>query len=143
MIISVTINNLERIMDVFGSNAVAWVRDRSIKKAIFTLERFVKPETPLITGRLRNGYQSQFMPWYGRLFNPVKYAVYVHDWTRPYVITPTNKKALFWKTASHPVRSVKHPWIKANPFMDRAIAKLEPVIDKIFEDEIDALFKKI
>jgi hypothetical protein len=33
------------------------------------------------------------------------------------VIVPTNKKALFWKGASHPVKKVNHPGTKAQPFL--------------------------
>ena len=36
--------------------------------------------------------------------------------TGPYVIRPKNGKALFWKGAKHPVKSVNHPGIPARPF---------------------------
>lgn len=47
--------------------------------------------------------------WYGRLWH--------QGWTRPdQTILPTKKKALFWKGAAHPVRSVKQ---KARTFEPR------------------------
>jgi phage gpG-like protein len=38
--------------------------------------------------------------------------------TKPHKIVPTNKRALFWPNAAHPVRSVNHPGsnIPARPF---------------------------
>lgn len=45
----------------------------------------------------------------------VKYAKFVHFGTKPYVIKPKKKKALYWGV--RPVKRVKHPGIKANPYL--------------------------
>ena len=47
-------------------------------------------------------------------------------------ILPRLKKALYWPGALHPVRSVKHPGSRANPFMERIIAVSQPEIDTMF-----------
>lgn len=49
------------------------------------------------------------------------YPIFVHEGTAAHVITPRVKKALHWKGASHPVRSVNHPGTKANPYFKRAV----------------------
>jgi phage gpG-like protein len=36
--------------------------------------------------------------------------------SKPHVIRPKNKKALFWKGAAHPVREVNHPGLPPRPF---------------------------
>lgn len=36
--------------------------------------------------------------------------------SKPHIIEAKNKKALFWKGAKHPVKSVKHPGLPPRPF---------------------------
>ncbi len=62
----------------------------------------------------------------GTLKATAAHARYVHEGTRPHVILPRKKKALFWPGAGHPVRKVKHPGTKPNPFFVRAISKAGP-----------------
>lgn len=39
----------------------------------------------------------------------VEYGEYLEDGTPPHVIRPKDKKALYWKGATHPVKQVNHP----------------------------------
>lgn len=48
---------------------------------------------------------------------------YVVEGTRPHVIYPRDKKALYWPGARHPVGVVHHPGTRANPFLQRAADK--------------------
>lgn len=41
--------------------------------------------------------------------------------TRPHVIRPRRKKALYWPGAEHPVREVNHPGTPEYAFMRRAL----------------------
>ncbi|MFD6094752.1 hypothetical protein ACFVWN_01055 [Nocardiopsis flavescens] len=41
--------------------------------------------------------------------------------TKPHIILPRYKKALYWPGARHPVARVHHPGTVANPFMRRAL----------------------
>jgi len=67
----------------------------------------------------------------------IKYARLVEEGTRPHTIRAKNKKALYWKGAKHPVRSVRHPGSKAKPYLIPAfeaekkelIKELEKVIE--------------
>ena len=71
----------------------------------------------------------------------VKYAGFVHDGTSPYTIRPRSKKALYWQGAKHPVKSVRHPGIKANPFMEKGGLKSITEIRKIFLLQMDKIVK--
>ncbi|NJJ37826.1 hypothetical protein [Paenibacillus apii] len=43
----------------------------------------------------------------------IKYGRFLEEGTRPHLIQPKNKKALYWRGAAHPVRgAVKHPGTK-------------------------------
>ena len=53
----------------------------------------------------------------------VKYAIMVEKGTKAHLIKPKNKKMLYWKGASHPVRSVRHPGSRAKPFLEPAFEK--------------------
>ncbi|RPE39746.1 hypothetical protein EDD90_2763 [Streptomyces sp. Ag109_O5-1] len=51
------------------------------------------------------------------------YAAYVELGTKPHVIYPKDKQALFWKGAAHPVGMVNHPGTKPRPFLRPALYK--------------------
>lgn len=133
---------LQQIYDTFGSKAVQDIFDRSIKKSVLLLERYAIEETPVDQNRLRSSFQTQFKKSFGRLFNPVDYAVYVHDWTKPH-------SAPFDKIAERSLRhglnpwsvrySIRMKWTKANPFMDRAVDQWEKQVDEIFDKEIQKM----
>ena len=56
----------------------------------------------------------------------VKYAVMVEKGTKAHVIKPKNKKALYWKGATHPVKQVNHPGSRAKPYLIPAFEKEIP-----------------
>lgn len=53
------------------------------------------------------------------------YARAVHDGRGPVTIKPKRRKALSWKGAKHPVKAVKQPARKGNPWLTRAVEDLE------------------
>ena len=67
----------------------------------------------------------------------IKYAVMVEKGTKAHIIKPKDKKALYWKGARHPVKSVRHPGSKAKPYLipafekekDQFLEKLKEVIE--------------
>ena len=62
----------------------------------------------------------------------IKYAPMVEYGTRSHIIKPKNKKALYWKGATHPVKKVNHPGSKAKPYLIPAFEKEIPYfIDKL------------
>ncbi len=79
----------------------------------------------------------------GSIGPTVKYALFVEQGTKPHVITPKNKKALYWPGADHPVRSVNHPGSAPNPFMERLASRAKPHIDKIMAEGLAQVLKTI
>ena len=67
----------------------------------------------------------------------LKYAPAVEFGTRAHIIRAKNKKALYWKGATHPVKQVNHPGSKAKPYLipafekekDQFLEKLKEVIE--------------
>lgn len=51
------------------------------------------------------------------LAHGVKYGTFLEEGTKPHVIRPKNKKALYWRGAAHPVKKVNHPGTKARPIV--------------------------
>ena len=66
----------------------------------------------------------------------IKYARGVEEGTKPHIIKAKNKKALYWKGAKHPVKSVRHPGSRAKPFLIPAFEKEKEVIIKDLEKVI-------
>ena len=82
----------------------------------------IRKEAPVDHGRLAGSFQlDQVDDLTYRIWSGVEYALAVHEGTKPHVIEPKNKKALYWDGAKHPVRRVMHPGTQANPYADRAI----------------------
>ncbi|MGW1949038.1 hypothetical protein ACWCRC_32540 [Streptomyces sp. NPDC001940] len=51
----------------------------------------------------------------------VEYWMTVEFGSAPHVITPSNKKALYWPGARHPVARVNHPGTPVQPFLRPAL----------------------
>ena len=86
------------------------------------------------TGHLRNGIATNV----GNLevtvhTSNIKYARIVEEGSRPHTIRAKGKKALYWKGARHPVKSVRHPGSKAKPYLIPAFEKEKEVIIKDIE----------
>lgn len=55
------------------------------------------------------------------LAHGVKYGAVLEEGSRPHVIRPKNKKALYWSGAAHPVRMVNHPGTRAHPVLENTL----------------------
>ena len=98
--------------------------------------KHVEDEVPVKTGflesklRIRRTGHLQYT-----VSNDTKYDPYVQLGTKPRVIVPRKKKALYWPGAAHPVKMVNHPGTKANPYMARglnkALRKMKPTLERI------------
>lgn len=94
----------------------------AMQRSVLLVEGNAKRETPVKTGNLRRTITSRVEDGgrRGVVGTNATYARPVHDGSRPHIIKATRAKALYWKGASYPVRSVKHPGNKPNPFFKRA-----------------------
>ena len=89
------------------------------------VENEAKRRCPVDTGRLRSSIVHRIGGG-GRLTDitvgtNVSYAADVEYGTAPHVITPKNRKALYWPGAAHPVAKVNHPGTRPRPFMRPAL----------------------
>ena len=100
----------------------------------FKIEAKAKGNVPVDTGHLRRGITTKIgdMEVIVHTSN-IKYARGVEFGTRPHLIKPKNKKALYWKGAKHPVKSVQHPGSKAKPFLIPAFEKEKEVLIRDLE----------
>lgn len=98
-------------------------RQVAMQRAVLIVEAEGKREAPVKSGNLRRTITSRVEDGGNRgiVGTNARYARAVHDGSRPHTIRPTNAKALYWKGAKHPVKSVRHPGTRANPFFERAI----------------------
>ena len=77
------------------------------------------------------------------------YARAVHDGRPAATIKPKRRKALAWKGGSHPVKSVKQPARKGDPWLMRAVEELEqeglgflaPVVGQDVADELTSALR--
>ena len=112
-----------------------------IKKAGFNIERNAKQNIAnngsVKTGHLRRGITTDVGNMEVTVHTSnIKYARGVEEGTRPHTIRAKNKKALYWKGAKHPVKSVRHPGSRAKPFLIPAFEKEKEVIIKDLEKVI-------
>jgi hypothetical protein len=91
-----------------------------------------KGTVPWRTGFLVQSFRAELTTGILRWFPTASYAPHVEFGTKPHVILPKNKKALYWPGAAHPVRRVNHPGTKPNDFMGRIIDTAQPDIDSTF-----------
>lgn len=52
------------------------------------------------------------------LAHGAEYGKYLEEGTKPHLIKPKGKKALFWSGASHPVKEVNHPGTSKQPVLE-------------------------
>lgn len=116
-----------------------------MSRIVLTLEANSKREAPVDTGQLRRSitHRVEASGERGVVGTNVHYARPVHEGSRPHVIRPKRKKALYWKGARHPVGSVRHPGAPGNPFFLRGLALSRDTIDRLLEEAGEKLFSEI
>ena len=112
-----------------------------LKKSGFNIEAKAKLNITnngsVKTGHLRRGITTDVGTMEVTVHTSnIKYARGVEEGTRAHIIRAKNKKALYWKGAKHPVKSVRHPGSKAKPFLIPAFEKEKEVIIKDLEKVI-------
>lgn len=131
----VTVPNAESLTEKFrqAPSIAAPILQRAINASSAILAKnTVKGVVPWLTGFLTQTFRAEISNLMLRWFPTASYAPFVEFGTRPHVILPKDKQALFWPGAAHPVRSVNHPGTKANPFMERIISYSQAEIENTF-----------
>nr|DAS93848.1 MAG TPA: Minor capsid protein [Caudoviricetes sp.] len=108
-----------------------------VKNSAFNIERNAKSSVNVKTGHLKRSISTKMGDMEATIHTSnLKYAPAVEFGTRAHIIRAKNKKALYWKGATHPVKQVNHPGSKAKPFLipafekekDQFLEKLKEVI---------------
>jgi hypothetical protein len=138
----------------------------SLKDVALSLWAYIGQEAPTRHGRLAGSWRArQAGPLTWTLGSPVLYRWYVNDGTKPHIIRPRRAKVLAFQMATATrlgdrraqftskktgklvvdpgrgtmtfARVVHHPGTKANPYVDRAIARVKTEIPRIVEGAIE------
>jgi len=121
--------------------------DKAVKRAALVAVDAIKDETPIGKtrgGTLKRGIRAEFGDLTATISpHNAPYAIFVHEGTSPHIIRPKNKKALFWKGAKHPVRLVRHPGTRANPFFENGLESARTDIEDIFAKSVEDILKFI
>ncbi len=101
---------------------------------------------PWKTGNLLMSFRFQTGRLFARWFPTAPYALYVNEGTgifgpKGVPITPTNKQALYWEGAAHPVKSVKG--MRPRKYMEKIIGKAQADMDKMFIQALDMVNREI
>ena len=130
------------VIDLKGTNEdIRSDVQKVLKKSGFNIEAKAKLNITnngsVKTGHLRRGITTDIGNMEVTVHTSnIKYARGVEEGTRPHTIRAKNKKALYWKGAKHPVKSVRHPGSRAKPFLIPAFEKEKEVIIKDLEKVI-------
>lgn len=143
--IKIEIKGLKELTAAF-KRSPGIVRDqlqRAISLSVATVGREAKIAAPVKTGRLRAGIRSRISPFKGIVESTVKYGIFVHEGTKSHIIRPVRRKALYWKGARSPVKSVYHPGTRPNPFMKRGASRSEGRVQAIFQRAINQITQQL
>lgn len=106
----------------------------AVTKAAYALQGDCQAQTPVETGTLKASIHVEG-PDVGAMSVEAKvatggesstYAIAVHEGIAPRTITPTNKQALYWPGAAHPVKSVNHPGFAGRKYIERPLLAARP-----------------
>ena len=143
--ISISIEGKEKTISKlksFSNEDFKLIRQKWLSESAIELEWEAKKEAPVDKWILRKSIGSKVFWDYAMLFSNVSYAIFVHEWTQPHIIKPLKKKALFWPWAKYPVKLVKHPGTKANPFFYRAINNKKESVSLRLSNIVDDFITK-
>ena len=114
---------------------------KAIKKWAFNIEakakNNLKANRSVVTRHLSLGVKTEVKDLEATVHTSnIKYAIIVEKGSKPHIIRPKNKKALYWEGASRPVKMVNHPGSRAKPFL---IPAFESEKDKFIENLKEAI----
>lgn len=120
-------------------------KGRLLRRIGFAVEGRVKREAPVKTGHLRRSITSDVQEGRSRVIvgTNLDYAIFVHEGTAAHTIVAKRMKALSWPGARHPIKSVRHPGTKPNPFMERGLDRSRGEIEALAEEAGYELFTRI
>lgn len=101
---------------------------------------FIRARTPVRTGRLAGSWETSTTfegdVVVGHVFTHTPYGGFVERGTRPHMIFPREKRALWWPGALHPVRKVRHPGFIGRHMARTGAVEAVPGIIDIFRSHV-------
>lgn len=126
-------SEIDEFLKAVGALHVQKTLDRSIKKAIFKIERTAKQNTTVDKGFLVNSYETKFEPLEGRLRNFREYAPFVHD----------GHKQQVGRYVPAIGARLKQPFVKGNPWMSRTLRDESENVRRIFSDDLEKMLEDL
>lgn len=139
------LNKLKRAIDKSPQMVYTEISS-AIKTSVNMIRPLMRQEAPNKSGKLSRNIQAVSKGLEGSVgpnLNITPYAWFVHEGTGPYIIRPRTMKALYWESASHPVKLVRHPGIKANPFVERTAKIIKTPVQQIFKKTVTKIISNI
>jgi hypothetical protein len=141
MAYEIKIENLKELQAAFkkAPDKVGKELESATKKAGKDILGIEKEEVPVRTGQLRRSITLSYRPISASIYPAVKYALPVHEGSRPHVILPVRKQVLAFKKGGKMVftRRVNHPGSKANKFVERTVARAQGGVTRLFETALE------
>lgn len=124
------------------------VFNTAIRKSVLTVQRETMKRAPVNKqsggGNLRQSIKTSLYSLKGIVYAGAKYAIYVHEGTRPHTIRVKNKKVLANRRSGQFFgREVKHPGTRKRPFLLEAVNSTRRTIDGYFTRAMIDIIKMI
>lgn len=147
--ISIKVPNLKAIQATFNAAPLKMGKNlsKAVEQTITKVESTAKREAPVNKqtggGNLRQSIKSRMLGVArGAVEVNAKYAVPVHEGSRPHIIRVRNKRVLAnRRTGQIFGKRVKHPGTRPNKFLQRAVDKNKKTIDGYFIKAVQNVFK--
>lgn len=138
------VDNVQKVM-VQAPGKLDGAATQAVKNSIAKVEGDAKRKSPLRTGRLRASIFSEMIgKMSGKVEVGAKYGVFVHEGTKPHIISVRTKRVLADKRTNRFFgKTVHHPGTKANPFLTDALQENEEYIKNQFKKEINNAIDKL
>ena len=119
-------------------------KNKILRTAAILLQWEAKKLVPIDTWALRRSIFYRIYKDHAQVYSNVSYAEYVHEWTKPHLITPVKKKSLYWEKNKiwYFAKSVRHPWTKAYPFFENAVKNCKNEILKRCNEILQSVIDK-
>ena len=124
--------DMGKVIDKLGPDKAKEVQRLGLSYAAQEMVRVLMQNSPVDHGLLKSWFIDSASDDEVSIKSPALYARWVNDGTGPYVITPVNKKALYWEGADHPVKVVHHPGISGQHFVEDSINDVSGRLDTYF-----------
>ena len=137
----IKIENLNELRAAFKK--ASDITDKELQSATKNAGKLIlateKNEVPIKTGQLRRSITLEYRPITATITPTVKYALPVHEGSRPHIITPKRKSVLAFKIGGKMVfaRRVNHPGNKPNKFVERTVNRTESPVNALFSKAMD------